>query len=306
MRRSAVAIAAAGLLGLSLTGCAGVQPVQDFATAAAAQGCKVAASGAVVDSLQGAEKYGTFPQKLSLQKGLSLNKSEVRVIAASKAERSKIAKTDWLVDVQIAAYDAKTGKQLYKGQGAEPVLAGGKSAVNPLGAAVLCTVPGDRVIAGVGGQAGQGMSMQLGGSGNGIILVMDVSKVSPSEAQGAIRPLPNGFPEVVKDSKQNFGVVLPPTGAPTKTTSAVRIAGNGRAVTANDMLIVRGISLTWDGEVEGQGITQYGPETGGPAFRAQLTGKHVGDEVVIIDTSEKPTVRVIVVDILSALDMGQQ
>ncbi|MFV0433592.1 MAG: peptidylprolyl isomerase [Leucobacter sp.] len=289
LRRLVPATAAAGLLIAGLTGCT--------AQHTTASDCTPMQPGAVSENTRVSGEPGSVPTVVIPEK-LSIGATQ-RTVLVEGDEDGRVAEEQSLVGATLALFDSVTGKQLYLSTAPETLLVSEESP-NPLSEALRCSVPGDRVVVAVSPEEGESFAAQLGGAaGSSIVGVLDVDSVSPPYAQGRERGLPSGFPAVVTDANGQAGVVLPPREAPAGTTSAVRIEGDGREVAAENNVIGKVLLVNWDGEEEFNGMTELGTEDQGVSFRAELTGKPIGSQVVVIENTEEGA-KVAVVDILGA------
>ncbi|GAA1613459.1 peptidylprolyl isomerase [Leucobacter chromiireducens] len=304
LRRLVPATAASALLIVGLTGCTSAQE------AARADCTPVMQPGALSNSVVVLGEAGTTPQ-VKVPEGTDIVSSQ-RTIVSAPASDGAIAGERSLVGVNMSFFDSKSAKPLYESPAlADPQMAPeyllvAEDMANPLSEAVRCAAEGDRVVLALSPTDSAQLAMQLGATpGESLVGVIDVVSASPLAAQGPVRGLPNGYPAVVTDETGQPGVVLPPREAPKGTSSAVRIAGDGEKVRADQNVIGQVLSVGWDGTVQQnswtQGLMSFGTEeqvaASGNTFRAQLTGKQVGSQVVIVE-NEGGSARVVVVDIL--------
>ena len=304
LRRIVPATAAAVLLLAGVTGCSAQQ-------AQAADCSTVLHPGALSDGTKVLGSFGEAP-KISAPKGVDILMSQRTVVETGNPE-GYVAGEQSLVGVNMAFFDAASGKTLYQSAGytdssqpSQPLLVSAQSA-NPLSESVRCTVPGDRVVLALSPQDSAQLASQLGAAPDaGVIGVIDVVSTGPTVSQGPARGLPSGFPAVVTNDEGRPGVVLPPQDAPDGTTSAVRIEGDGDDVGADDNVIAQVLAVGWDGTEQentwNSGLkmlyTEADMQQSGISYRAELTGKPVGSQVVIVDHDSNGKARVVVVDIL--------
>lgn len=232
-----------------------------------------------------------------------------RAIMQRGEDRSELSTAGSLVTVNLAAFDSANGELL----SATPTFGtdqAGEMLVlnqpdNPLVSGLQCAAPGDTVSMILPAQLS---GIPLSGPDSSLVVVAEVKEVRESSATGAIKNLPSGFPAVVTDETGRPGVVLPPQDPPAKSTSAVRVAGDGAVVTAENQVFGQVLTVGWDGVIQQSTWddipTNFGPEAaqgmGAVDFREQLTGATVGSQVVVI-TSDGENPRVSVVDILAVL-----
>ncbi len=303
LRRLVPATAASALLIAGLTGCSAQQAASADCTAGMAP-------GALSNSVVVLGEAGTTPQ-VQVPADTDIVSSQ-RTIVSEAQDRSQVAEERSLVGVNMAFFEPKSGKPLYESPGlvdasaAPEYLLVAEEMANPLSEAVRCAAVGDRIVLALSPTDSAQLAMQLGATpGDALVGVIDVVSARALAAQGPVRGLPNGYPAVVTDESGQPGVVLPPRAAPKGTSSAVRIEGDGEEVRADQNVIGQVLSVGWDGTVQQnswtQGLMSFGTEEqvaqSGNTFRAQLTGKSVGSQVVIVE-NEGGSARVVVVDIL--------
>lgn len=304
LRRIIPATAAAALLLAGVTGCSAQQ--------AQASDCKTTLQpGALSDGTTVLGSFGDVPE-ISAPEDLEILSTQRTVVEHGDSD-GYVAEEQSLVGVNMAFFDAATGDALFQSEGftdpsqpPQPLLVAEETA-NPLSEAVRCSVPGDRIVLALSPEESTQLGGQLGATGaDAVVGVVDVVSTAPTVAEGSKRGLPNGFPAVVTDEEGRVGVVLPPTEAPAGTTSAVRIAGEGAEVTADDNVIAQVLAVGWDGmEQENTwdtGLkllyTEADIAQSGVTYRAELTGKPIGSQVVVVENEGDANARVVVVDIL--------
>ncbi|QZY51984.1 peptidylprolyl isomerase [Leucobacter tenebrionis] len=304
LRRLVPATAAAALLLVGVTGCGAQQ--------AAAADCEPALQpGALSDTVRVTGSFGEAPE-VSVPDDIDALSSQ-RTVVERAGDRDRAVGDQALVGVNMAFFDAASGKPLYQSpafadsaQSAEFLLVS-QDAPNPLSDSLRCSAPGDRLVVALSPEDGAPFATQLGGDPNAALVgVIDVVSASPLAAQGAARGLPNGYPAVVTDHEGRPGIVLPPRNAPAGTSSAVRIEGDGAEVEADDSVIAQVLSVGWDGTVQtnswNTGVMGLGNEEqiaqSGFTFRSELTGKKVGSQVVVVENESDSDAKVVVVDIL--------
>lgn len=304
LRRIVPATAAAALLLAGATGCSAQQ--------LAAADCEPSlASGALSDNVTVLGGFGEAPQ-VSAPKQTDILTSQ-RTVVHSADDRTDVAGEGSLVGVNMAFFDSESGEQLYASPGfaaagqSPELLMVSEETSNPLSEAVRCTAPGDRVVLALSPEVSAQLGGQLGSTSTApLVGVIDTVSTSPLSARGPVRGLPNGYPAVVTNDEGRPGIVLPPRQAPAGTTSAVRIAGDGAEVGAEDNVIAQVLSVGWDGEEQlntwDSGIVGLGTEEQlvqpDYTFRTELTGKTIGSQVVVIEHEQGGEARVVVVDIV--------
>lgn len=302
LRRVIPATAASALLIAGITGCSVQQ--------AAADCTPIMQSGALSDSLAVDGGFNASPA-LAIPENIEITTSQ-RTVVDEATDRSVVAADQSLVGVNMAFFDALTGEQIYQspafGSDASPeFLLIDEAQPNPLSESVRCLAAGDRAVLALGPEESGQLSMQLGGSAlGGVVGVLDVESVSALAVQGKTKGLPNGFPAVVTNEEGRPGVVLPPRAAPAGTTVAVRVQGEGAAVTAENNVIAQVLEVGWDGSERtntwNTGLMGLGNvdqiAQSGYTYRTAITGQQVGSQVVVIENEEGGTPRVLVIDIL--------
>lgn len=167
-------------------------------------------------------------------------------------------------------------------------------------AGVLCAAPGD--VLALTTTAAQSIASGLGY--NPVVVVAEVLGAHGAAAEGSPRALPAGFPALTADETGRPGVVLPPSAAPGELRISPSIVGNGAAVTGEDHVVGKVLTVGWDG-TERSNSWSSGPSSLGSedapgdfALRAELNGQTIGSRVVILDPNDgDPLVHV--VDILA-------
>ncbi|UOQ58445.1 peptidylprolyl isomerase [Leucobacter allii] len=311
LRRLVPATAAAGLLLAGLTGCS--------AQLASAADCSPALQpGVLSDGVTVLGGFGEVPE-VSIPEDVSIDATQRTIVAGADAaeeaseDDARVAVDQSLVGVNMAFFDSSTSEQVYESPGfgdaaASPeLLLLDDETANPLSEAVRCTVPGDRVVLAFGPDDSAAFGAQLGTTGDAAIVgVLDVVSTAALAADGPVRGLPNGYPAVVTNDEGRPGMVLPPSEAPTATSSAVRIAGDGEKVAADDGVVAQVLQVSWDGSVKlntwDTGLTALGTEDqiaqSGYTFRSELTGKQIGSQVVVVEALDGGDAQVVVVDIV--------
>lgn len=309
LRRIAPAVLAAAVLAGGLAGCSSTVPTEvDRGDCTPMLG-----AGALSDNVVVLGGFGTDPQ-VSIPSDTVIPVTQRSIVDSSgvTGKNPLLAEGDTVVSVNFAFYDQATGEELLRGG----EFGGGKhefflvsdEAPNPLSEAVRCAAAGERVVLALSPADSMPLRQQVGGDPkSSVVGVFDVEAVSKFSVEGRAKGLPNGFPAVVTNEDGQPGVVLPPRDAPIGLTSAVRIAGDGAVVTAENRVVAQALIVGWDGTVEMNTWSASGPQLIGNeeeagqqqiSYRAELTGKKVGSQVVITEGGDRA--RVIVVDILAA------
>lgn len=307
LRRIAPAAVATTLLLGGLTACSTQQT--------AAEGCDAfVQAGALSDSVTVLGAFGEQPQ-VQIPEDVQISVTQRTILTADETEgsskasdRGTVAGEGTLVGVNMTFYDASTGKGLYESPAAEYLIVS-EATPNPLSEGVRCAATGERLALALAPADALPLTQQIGGTpGEAMVGIIDIVSVSEFSTQGRVRALPAGFPAVVTNEEGRPGVVLPPNEAPSGTSAAVRIQGEGTAVGAEDNVIAQVLEVGWDGRLgmntwaQGNVEQLFGesqiPMTG-LTFREALTGQKVGSQVVVIENVPEGA-RVLVVDILDA------
>lgn len=310
LRRIAPAVLTVAVSAAVLTGCSSTDAVEvERGDCTATLG-----AGALSDSVVVLGGFGTEPE-VSIPTETEVSVSQRSIVDSSGVTAgAKVAANDTVASVNFAFYDQGSGEKLFASSGfggaadTNEFFKLAADTMNPLSAAIECAAPGERVVLAMSPEDALPMRQQVGGTpDSALVAVMDVEDVSGFKASGREKGLPNGFPAVVTDETGQPGLVLPPREAPVGMTTAVRVAGEGEDVSAEGRLLVQMLAVAWDGSILTNTWTEGGPvllvgETEsaaqGLAFRAELTGKPVGSQVVITEGGDEA--RVIVLDILAA------
>lgn len=216
-----------------------------------------------------------------------------------------------VVAANINVYDASTGVRVYSSQGnnkqndflAIPEQPG----ANVLSDGVVCAYPGERVTVAMTPDEAAGFAQYGLSSESAAVAYIDVLSSGGFKAEGKEVPLPAGFPAVTRTEIGVPGVVFPPQTAPTAMRSALKIAGTGPAVQAEDSIVAQVMSVTWQGAVAGstweQGPTVIAAKNSPIEWRDALNGVKAGSQVVILMPADQNTgaaAQVVVVDVLAA------
>lgn len=310
LRRIAPAVLATAVLAAGLTGCTATTGAEvDRGDCAPGLG-----AGSLSDSVVVLGGFGTEPQvKIPVETAASVAQ---RTIVESGADGGTVANAGAIVSWNYAFYDQASGEQIAASAGfgtndsAAFMIVPGADALDPISAALRCSVAGDRVVSAYSPSDSQGLAQALGLASapkRSIVGVFDVVAVSEQQAEGALRGLPSGFPAVVTNEDGVPGVVLPPRPAQAGMVSAIRIAGDGAEVQATDRVVLQALTIGWDGTVQSStwdtgsvqpAGTEEEAKLQGDTVRAALTGVPVGSQVVITEGGDNA--RVHVIDVLAA------
>lgn len=303
LRRLVPATAAAALLLAGLTACASEE--------SAAEACSTPyAPGVLSDGVTVSGTVGERPE-VKLPSDVPIKTTQRTVHAVSEGDSDQRVDEGTLVGVNLSAFDAATGTQVYESPGFDSgvpeYLIISEEQPNPLADSLRCATAGERVVMALSVEDSAPFAPQLGVTGS-VVFVADVMSATKLAAKGSPKGLPSGYPAVVTDEAGQPGVVLPPRPAPAGISSAARIVGEGPVLEAEDDVIAQILDVGWDGSIA-QNSWDAGPmglagETAsgeaGVTYRAELTGYPVGSQVVVVENQGEQQ-RVVVVDILATI-----
>lgn len=269
--------------------------------------------GSLTQSITVSGAFGTQPE-LRLPDDSATSVSQRSVIlaeASSDQPLNRTAKQGDLVSINFTIVNGATGEELESSEfsptkASAPVILEPEFSFPALSEGLVCASAGERILIVAAPQDG------LGAEGNAnwgidddatLIVVADVIAVSALQSEGAVRQLPNGFPNVVTTESGRVGLVLPPSNPPEDVRVAARIDGTGVEVTADDTVFAQMMSVNWNTRAlisstweQGSPIS-LGSEADGPPVRKELTGYKVGSQIVAITPGQSGT-EVSVIDIL--------
>lgn len=303
MRFAPVSIALLIVASFTLSSCAGETNQQAL--------CEpVLNSGSLTESITVTPEFGVAPS-LEIPEDTRIEISQRERITAPVTP-GRFAQDGDLLSINFSVIDAETGADLDgtafdSERGSAPVLLTEDFSFSGLYKGLLCAQPGERLLIAVAPEdgLGEGATAEWGISPEStLLMVIDVVEVTSTQAQGQLRQLPNGFPNVVSTSSGQVGVVLPPSMPPLDVRVSERIVGEGVAVKAEDIVFGQALSVDWATRsvlsstwIDGS-PTSFGTQAEGADIRGFLTGLTLGSQVVLILPS--PTgATVHVVDILA-------
>lgn len=158
---------------------------------------------------------------------------------------------------------------------------------------------------------------QTGAAVSGVY-VIDVLKVFPSRATGAVRPSRSGFPTVILAPNGQPGISINPNDVPpTRVHAEILKAGSGETVEATDQVVLQYTAVGWESKAvltstwtsgsadladvsSGQSVLQNQQNTTLPTdLMRQLVGRRVGSQLLVeVPQSQGTTAAAWVVDIL--------
>lgn len=289
-RRRLLAASAAVSLTLVLAACGDSNPTTT-ATPGSASSASATPTGSATPVVQptpskdltGIEVSGDATPSVKVPAPWGIATTTVKVL---KEGTSTQVVGDGFVQVNYVGVNGRTGETFdtnYGQSGTTFKLPDG--VVKGFSQALIGQKVGSRVLVGIasadGYPEGQGDKIAAGDS---LVFVMDILAAQFTEPQGAAGALPSGAPQVsVGDSGPTVTV---PAGlaAPTALGSYELIKGVGRVVTAQDTVVVRYRSFTWDGTLveDGWASPQMGALSGAiQGWNDGLVGKTTGSRVVL-------------------------
>jgi len=154
-----------------------------------------------------------------------------------------------------------------------------------------CSTVGSRVVGVVppSDAFGDAGNEQLGvEAGQTLVFVVDVVGVTPTQAEGDMSPLPDGFPKVTWADNGQPTVEIGGLKAPTELKIATVITGKGEKVAEGDNVTVQYQGVNWtSGKVFDESWSRGTPSSFAtnqviPGFGAALVGQTVGSRVVVL------------------------
>lgn len=194
-----------------------------------------------------------------------------------------------LVEVAITILNATSGERAPGTASARVLLS--EDAVQPgLLATILCSTPGSRVVGVVPAEDAFGSVGQPElaiGPGDDLVYVVDVLALVPTQAFGAVVPLPEGFPALGLDfaSDGRPTVTIPAGEPPPVLTSATLLFGSGPVVATGDEFLLQFQAVNWrTGQVFDQtwGDAPRSVLSVLPGVDANVVGRTVGSRFVAI------------------------
>ncbi|WP_139417151.1 FKBP-type peptidyl-prolyl cis-trans isomerase [Agromyces laixinhei] len=284
MRSSFALIATAGIIALTLSGCA---------SAPAPEAEPGNSSSAVtVKGEFGEAPRVTFPTPLAPE--------ETQCTEIITGDDEHLAAGQMAL-VGLAVYNGATGEELqvtgFGGDTGEPVpLASSETTLPGLAKALSCGSVGSRVAAVVPEKDGFGPNgnQQLGiAPGESLVFVLDIQRAFLPRANGAVRLTRDGFPAVVLAPDGRPGITVPKSDPFETTEVEVLKEGSGQVVESGDSVVVHYTGVTWaDGEVFDSSWEKGAPtimtvsdgadSQAIPGFSKAIVGQKVGSQVAVV------------------------
>ncbi len=284
MRSSFALIATAGIMALTLSGCASASAPE-------------AGSGDSSNAVTVSGEFGEKP-RVEFPSPLAPDETQCTEVIAGEGER--------LVDGQqslvgLAVYNGATGEELqvtgFGGETGDPVpLAISENTLPGLNKGLTCGSVGSRVAVvvpekdGFGPNGNQSLGIEPGDS---LVFVLDIQRAFPARADGAVRLSRDGFPAVVLAPDGRPGITVPKADPFETTEVEVLKEGSGEVVESGDTVVVHYTGVTWaDGKVFDSSWEKGAPAimtvSDGddsqviPGFSEAIIGQKVGSQVAVV------------------------
>ncbi|KNY07063.1 hypothetical protein [Microbacterium sp. GCS4] len=305
MRKTSAVLATLSLAALALSGCAA-------APSFAGDSCDRAGNGDAVSSAVTVEgEFGSAPD-VEVFSPVKFPKTSFEDIVVG--DGIPLVNETQVMTTELSIYSATTGEMVFQ----SPYADDSESLSNiatlapqfPGLASVLeCATGGSRIVAGI---PADGVTDETRNSlglddGDAAIVVVDLLKVYPSRADGALQfNDARNMPTVVRAADGTPGVIIPDTDAPDELTTQTLIKGDGAKVEADQTPLLNLTVVGWDDrEVK---TTTWGanpsldlPSTA-PEVAQALVGETVGSQVLVVTpASDSGPALAYVIDILGAV-----
>ncbi|GAA4375334.1 FKBP-type peptidyl-prolyl cis-trans isomerase [Agromyces bauzanensis] len=288
MRSSFVLIATAGLVAVTLSGCASAPAPE-------------AQAGQSSDVVVVTGDFGETP-RVEFPTPLVPGETQCAEVIAGEGERLREGQHAL---IRYAVYNGANGDQVeVTGYGdQDPVEVTLVEGLMPgLRKALTCANEGSRVVAVIPSDDGLGdagnAALGIAG-GDSLVFVVDVERAFLTRADGSVRLSRDGFPAVVLAPDGRPGITIPNNDPPVGDTSEVAVLkqGNGQTIEDGDAVVVHYTGVLWDDSKtvfdssweNGRPATFVVGEGGNviPGFTTALVGQKVGSQIgVIVPPSE--------------------
>ncbi|QEO12988.1 peptidylprolyl isomerase [Agromyces intestinalis] len=283
MRSSIALIAAAGVIAVALTGCAGPTAEPE------------ASPGVSSDAVSVRGDFGEKPI-VSFPTPLTPERTQCTEVIAGEGD---LLQDGQRVMVGLSISNGRTGEALeVAGFGAEEPLPLdlNETTLQGITKGLSCAREGSRVAIVVapedafGDEGNASVGIQPGDS---LVIVADVQRAFPVRADGTPTLTRDGFPAVVLAPDGRPGITVPKSDPPANTEVEVLLQGDGDVVESGDQVVVQYTGVLWDtGKVfdstwERGGVAAFtvaDDETSQvvPGFSKGLIGQKIGSQVGII------------------------
>jgi FKBP-type peptidyl-prolyl cis-trans isomerase len=213
-------------------------------------------------------------------------------------------------DLVVSQYTGKvwqSGKDLgssYQQGGAPQVIpAGQRTIISAFSQAVLGQKVGSRILVVAPPDAGFGRkgNQQLGVKGTDtIVLVLEIDKIIPKQAEGKQAPIPSDLPQIKADKPEPATITVPKNDPPKELVDRVLIEGKGAEVKSGQMVYMQYSGAAWkpnEGKPEAKLFdssynvgkpfnTVIGQKQVIDGWDKGLVGKKVGSRVLLVAPPE--------------------
>jgi hypothetical protein len=305
VRKTSAVLATLSLAALALSGCAA-------APSFAGETCDRVGSGdAVSSAVTVTGEFGSAPD-VEVFAPAKFPKTSFEDVVVGDGE--PLVTDTQVMTTELSIYSAKTGEMLFQ----SPYSEDSESLSNiatlvpqfpGLGPVLECATGGSRIIAGipsegVTAETRQGLGLE---DGDAAIVVVDLLKVYPSRADGALQfNDARNMPTVVRAPDGTPGVIIPDTDAPDEIVTQTLVKGDGEKVTADKTPLVNLTAVGWDDRkvtttTWGDNPSFNLPSTA-PEVAKELVGKTVGSQILVVTpASDSGPAMAYVIDILGAV-----
>ncbi|MFJ4174352.1 hypothetical protein [Microbacterium sp. NPDC089696] len=305
MRKTSAVLATLSLAALALSGCAA-------APSFAGEACDRVGNGdAVSSAVTVTGEFGSAPD-VEVFAPAKFPKTSFEDVVVGDGE--PLVTDTQVMTTELSIYSAKTGEMLFQ----SPYSEDSESLSNiatlvpqfpGLGPVLECATGGSRIIAGIpsdGVTAETRKNLGLG-DGDAAIVVVDLLKIYPSRADGALQfNDARNMPTVVRAPDGTPGVIIPDTDAPDEIVTQTLIKGDGEKVTADKTPLVNLTAVGWDDRkvtttTWGDNPSFNLPSTA-PEVAKELVGKTVGSQILVVTpASDSGPAMAYVIDVLGAV-----
>ncbi|MFZ4895206.1 FKBP-type peptidyl-prolyl cis-trans isomerase [Plantibacter sp. Mn2098] len=283
MRTAPAIIATAGLLLVTLTGCA----------PAGSSSCGTPAEpGAATKLIHVSGAAGEQP-KVDVPTPIYTTTTEREIITTGTGEAVTAGET---AVVNWVLLNGRTGDVVAKSDFSKPAsVALSLNKPLPIGfsKALECAPVGSRVTAAIAPADGFGPAGGSEADGIGkddtLVFVADIGHVVLARANGAERPTPSGLPSVVVAPDGRPGVTVPSAAPPTTVQSAVIREGDGATVKKGDQVTVAYTGVLWKEKSvfqstweDGKPFVYTAGQLGITGFDNAVLGAKVGSQVIVV------------------------
>lgn len=285
MRKTSAVLATLSLAALALTGCAAAPSFAGSSCDRAGDGAAVSNAVTVTGDLGSAPGVEVFaPAKFSKTSYADL------VVGTGRP----LVNDTQVMTTELSIYNATTGDKLFaskydKNTESLSNLATLSPQFPGIGEVLRCATSGSRIVAGIpvdgiNADTRQGLGLA---KDDAAIVVIDLLKVYPSKAEGALQfNDARNMPTVVRAPDGTPGVIIPVTDPPAEQVEQVLIKGEGKPVTATQIPLVNLTVVGWDDKKVTTTTWGANPSldlaSTAPEVAKTLVGKPVGSQVLVV------------------------